>query len=164
MVIKTNYRKTIRKFERGYDEKSTRKLSDMVGFFKDKKKVEKILKKRNPVLYSVYIKEFSPINLGLTVINPGVIKKEFYFTKGHIHKKLTPEFYILLEGKGELLIQKANNSKTLKLKKGEIALIPKGYAHRLFNTGREKLKVLTIYHESSEPKYDVEFKKKFFSK
>ncbi|MCH7850755.1 MAG: hypothetical protein IH845_03885 [Nanoarchaeota archaeon] len=55
--------------------------------------------------------------MGLTVINPGVIKNEFYFTKGHIHKKLTPEFYILLDGKGELLIQKAKKSKKIKLEK-----------------------------------------------
>lgn len=158
-----NYQKTIRKFEKVYEKKSVRKLSDMKGFFKDEKAFEEILKKKNPELYSVFIKEFSPMMMGLTVINPGVVGKEFYFTKGHIHKKLTPEFYILLEGKGELLIQK-DKPKVIKLKLGEITLIPERYAHRLINTGRKKLKVLTIYHEDSKPDYKVKFKKRFFKK
>ena len=158
----TNYTSTIRKFEKNYDKKSVRKLSDMIGFFKDNKGVVDILKKKDPILYTVFIKEFSPIDLGLTVINPGAIRKEFYFTKGHVHRKKTPEFYILLEGSGNLLLQKGKNSKTIKLKKGEIALIPKGFSHRLVNTGNKKLKVLTIYHEASKPSYRVKFKKRFF--
>ncbi len=158
-----NYTSTIRKFERGFEKKSVRKLSDIVGFFKDNEEVRKILKKKDPVLYTVFIKEFSPIDLGLTVIEPGAIKKEFYFTKGHVHRKQTPEFYILLDGKGDLLIQKGK-PKTIKLKKGEITLIPKGFAHRLINTGNKKLKVLTIYHEASKPRYGVKFKKRFFKR
>ena len=158
-----NYQKTIKKFEKGYEKKSVRKLSDMKGFFKDEKAFEEILKKKDPELYSVFIKEFSPMMMGLTVINPGVVSREFYFTKGHVHKKLTPEFYILLEGKGELLIQK-NKPKVIRLKLGEIALIPERYAHRLINTGKKKLKVLTIYHEDSKPDYKVKFKKRFFKK
>ena len=50
------------------------------------------------------------------------------------------------------------------MKKGKIALIPEGYAHRLVNTGNKKLKVLTIYHEDSKPSYNVKFKKRFFRK
>ena len=164
-MVNLNYKKTIRKFEKEYDKKSTRKLSDMIGFFRDEKAVQEILKKKDPVLYNVYIKEFSPIDMGLTVINPGTVKKEFYFTKGHIHGKQTPEFYILLEGKGKLLIQKTNSKPNpIKLNKGEIELIPKGYAHRLVNIGTQKLKVLTIYHEDSKPNYKVKFKKRFFKK
>lgn len=158
-----NYNKTIRKFEKSYDKKSIRKLSDMSGFFKNKKEVNKILEKKDIELYNVYIKEFSPINIGLTVINPGTIGKEYYFTKGHVHANKTPEFYILLEGKGKLLIQKSK-PKIINLKKGKIALIPESYAHRLINTGKNKLKVLTIYHEESKPKYGIKFKKTFLKK
>lgn len=158
-----DYKKTIQKFEKKFDKKSTRKLSDMSKFFKDQKEVQKILNKKDLVLYEVFIREFSPIMLGLTVINPGTIGKELYFTKGHVHKKLTPEFYILLEGSGKLLIQKKNSKpKTIKMKKGEIVLIPEKYAHRLVNVGKTKLKVLTIYHEDSKPDYKIKFLKRFF--
>lgn len=160
-----DYSKTIKKFEKGFEKISTRKLSEMSGFFKDEKSFQEILKKKDPEVYNVYIKEFSPIDMGLTVIKPGRVGKEFYFTKGHIHRNETPEFYILLDGKGELLIQKSRfGAKTIKLKKGEITLIPEGYAHRLINSGRKKLKVLTIYHENSKPDYNVKFKRRFFRK
>ena len=158
-----SYNKTIKEFEKKFDKKSTRNLKDLIGFFKDNKSVNKILEKKNPVIYEVFIKEFSPIDLGLTVVNPGNINGEFFFTKGHIHKKKIPEFYILLDGKGVLLLKKRlGKGKSCNLKKGKIALIPKGYAHRIANTGKTKLKVLTIYHEDSQPDYSVVFKKRFF--
>ena len=61
---------------------------------------------------------------------------------------------------GSLVLQKADKSKEVKLKKGKIALIPEGWAHRLTNTGRKKLKVLTIYHVNSKPDYNLKFKKR----
>ncbi len=162
--MKKEYKKTIREFEHDYDRKIKRKLSDVKNFFKNKKDVEELLQKKNPIIYEVFIKEFSPVYLGLTVINPGSIKKEYFHTKGHIHKAKTPEFYILIEGKGELLIQKRGKLKTIHLQQGKITLIPEGYAHRLINTGRKKMKTLTIYHQKSRPSYKVKFKKIFLRK
>ncbi|MEK6898400.1 MAG: glucose-6-phosphate isomerase family protein [Nanoarchaeota archaeon] len=156
-----NYKKTIGKIEE-YGEKKTRKLSDLKDNFKDKKELREILEKRNPVIYETFTKSFSPINLTLTVVNPGDFHGEFYLTKGHVHKKKTPEFYVLLEGSGNLFIQKGIIIKTIEMKKGEIALIPQGYAHRIINTGKNKLKVLSIYHENSMPDYNVKFKRRFF--
>ena len=153
-----NYTQTIKQFERNPDKKGAVRLNDMLNSYK-----RPIKSQDNPIIYKTFVKSFSPMQLGLTVINSGAINKEFYMTRGHIHKKPTPEFYILLEGSGLLLIQKGK-PKIIKLKKGEIALIPENYAHRLINTGNKKLKVLTIYHEDSQPNYKVKFKKRFFKK
>ena len=154
-----SYMSTIKAFEKNYDKKQIVAFQDMQN------KYCKIISiKENPIIYQVFIKKFSPMQLGLTIINSGAINNEFYMTKGHIHDKKTPEFYILLEGKGILLIQKENKSKTINLKKGEITLIPAGYAHRLINIGDKKLKALTIYHEDSKPNYNIEFKKRFFKR
>ena len=117
---------------------------------------------KNKVIYETFTDKFSPINLTLTVISSGTIGKEYFFTKGHIHRKKVPEFYISLEGKGKLLMQKQSKVKVIDLKKGEIALIPVGYGHRLINTGNKKLKVLTIYDQESKPDYHIKFKKRFF--
>ena len=155
----TDYGKTIRNFEK--EKSKPRKLKDLEGYFKDKEEFEKGSK--SDVIYETFTKSFSPINLTLTVIKPGKLGKEFYMTKGHVHGKKTPEFYILLEGKGALLIQKGK-PKTINLKKGEIALIPEGFGHRLINTGKKELKVLTIYHEDSRPNYKIKFKKRFFGR
>lgn len=157
-----NYKKTIRDFEKK-GEKGVRTLKDLENYFLDKKAVQETLKKKNKTIYELFTKEFSPIKLTLTEVLPGVIGKEYYLTKGHVHARKIPEFYVLLEGKGILLIQKGK-PREIKLKKGEIALIPEGYAHRLVNTGNKKLKVLTIYHEDSKPDYKIRFKKRFFKK
>ena len=158
-----NYLKTIRKFEKHKSRK--RRFKDVAKWYSDKKAVEKELKKnKNNVIYKTFTEEDSPMDLTLTVIHPGVVGKEYYMTKGHIHGANNPEFYILLEGNGKLLIQSRSEVKVITLKKGKITLIPKGYAHRLVNVGRKKLKVLTIYSENSRPNYNVKFKKRFFRK
>ena len=152
-----NYKKTIKELENNYDKKEVIKLKDMKDRFRDKYDFG-----GDSVIYEVYIRILPPIQLGLTEINPGRVNKEFYMTRGHVHLKKTPEFYILLEGNGILLMQNSNNVKSFKLKKGEITLIPEGYAHRLINTGNKKLKALTIYQGDSMPNYNIKLKKRFF--
>ncbi|MDO8508275.1 MAG: glucose-6-phosphate isomerase family protein [Nanoarchaeota archaeon] len=154
-----NYTSTIKNLEKNYDKKVVVTLQDLEKNFKNPQN-----SKDNPIIYEVLIKKQSPINIGLTVLNPGAINKEFYMTRGHIHQKPTPEFYILLDGKGLLLLQKSSIIKKIILKKGKITLIPPHYAHRLINIGEIKLKVLTIYDESSMPNYKIKFKKRFFKK
>ena len=158
-----NYLKTIRKFEK--HESRKRRFKDVAKWYSNKKAVDKELKKnRNKVIYETFTEKDSPMDLTLTVIHQGVVGKEYYMTKGHIHGANNPEFYILLDGSGKLLIQNRSEVKTIVLKKGKIALIPRGYAHRLVNVGKKKLKVLTIYSENSRPNYNVKFKKRFFRK
>ncbi|MFH1290774.1 MAG: glucose-6-phosphate isomerase family protein [Nanoarchaeota archaeon] len=147
-----NYTKTVRELEKDHDKKKTVKVQDVFPSSKENKKI-----------YEVFIKNYSPMNFALTILNPGTVKKEFYMTKGHVHKTKMQEFYILLEGKGKLILQKGP-LKEINLKKKELNLVPSGFAHRLINTGKTKLKVLTIYHEDSEPQYGVKFKKRFFKK
>ncbi|MCH8945644.1 MAG: cupin domain-containing protein [Nanoarchaeota archaeon] len=157
----SDYKKTIRKFEKL--KSKSRKLKDVIQWYSDKKVFEKELKKKkNKIIYETFTDKFSPINLTLTVVHPGTVGKEYYMTKGHIHRKKVPEFYISLEGKGKLLMQKQSKVKVIDLKKGEIALIPVGYGHRLINTGNKKLKVLTIYDQESKPDYHIKFKRRFF--
>ncbi len=154
-----NIKNTIKNFEKNFDRRIEVKLENMKNSFKNISNIEE-----NPIIYEVFIKKYSPINLGLTVLNSGTINGEYYMTRGHIHKKSTPEFYILLEGKGILFLQNRDKTKTIKLKKNKITLIPESYAHRLINAGNEKLKTLTIYDETSMPNYKVGFKKRFFRK
>ncbi len=160
-----SYTKTVNSYEKKYENKGARKLSDLKGYFSDKKSYDEMLAKKDIVVYETFTKSDSPMKYTLTVVNPGRVGKEFFMTKGHIHGNKTEEFYILLEGKGKLLLQnKSGKVKVIDLKKGEIALIEKGFAHRLVNTGLKKLKVHTIYHEDSKPNYSVKFKRIFKKK
>jgi glucose-6-phosphate isomerase len=123
-----------------------------------------MLLKKDAVVYETFTKSDSPMKYTLTVVHPGTVGKEFFMTKGHVHGNKTEEFYILLEGKGKLVLQKAGKVRVVDLKKGKIALIKPGEAHRLVNTGNKDLKVHTIYHEDSRPNYSVKFRKIFMKK
>jgi len=144
--------------EKRPDEIHKRTLKDIKTYFQDTNKVKQILKKNNPILYKVYIRH-GLLDYGLTVINKGNISNEFYFTKGHKHKNQSEELYYLLEGTGYLMIKK-KQTKLIKLKGKHI--VPKGYAHRLINTGNSKLKVLTVYDPKAKHDYKIKFDKRIF--
>ena len=152
------YEKTIRDFEKNYDKRYVVKLKELKNIFKNTQESNE-----NSVIYEVFRKNFSPIGFGLTILNAGTVKDEFFMTKGHVHRKKIPEFYILLEGEGILLLQK-RKIRVIKLKRGEVNLVPGDYAHRLINTGKNKMKVLTIYDENSKPDYNIKFKRRLFRK
>jgi glucose-6-phosphate isomerase len=159
-IIKFN--KISKNLEKKYDKKITRTLKDMKNYY-DKNEVKKILKKRNPIIYQVFIKKIGKLSSGLTVINPGSIGKEYYFTKGHKHKKPSPELYILTEGKGRLITQN-KTCKIITLNKNKVFTVPKTSAHRLVNIGNKKLKVLTIYETDTGHDYNIKFKKRLLKK
>ena len=138
-----NYKKTIRDFEKEKGKK--RRLKDLKKYFSKETYDKELKEKGNRVIYETFTKEFSPINLTLTNVFPGTISGEFDFTKGHVHGREVPEFYVLLDGKGKLYLQKGKKINVINLKKGEFAYIPENWAHRLINTGRVVMKVLTIY-------------------
>jgi glucose-6-phosphate isomerase len=141
-----------------YDEITVRKYKDMEDVFKVK------LPKGNPILYKVYIKEYGDFLEGLTVINPGTVGKEYYMTRGHRHVKPMAEIYILISGKGKLLIQEGTKVKTIDMKKNVLYHVPATSGHRLVNTGPKPLEVMTIYGKNSGHDYKYKFKKSIFKK
>lgn len=132
------------------DKKIVRKYADMKDKFKLKIK-------GNPLLYTVYIKDFKSFETGLTVIESGKIGKEYFMTKGHKHKIPVEEIYILIEGSGKLLIKEKNKVKEIIMKKNKIYLIPAKSGHRIINTGRNRLEVFTIYSKNAGHDYDFKF-------
>lgn len=149
MGIEINF-KSLKKF---YDKKVIRKLKDM----KDKYKNPKV--RGNPLIYTVYIKDFDRFEAGLTVIELGSVNKEYYMTKGHRHKKPRKELYLLIKGKGKLMIQD-KKIEIIDLKKNKIYIVPGKAGHRLINLGNKKLEVLTIYSKDSGHDYNFKFKKR----
>lgn len=135
-----------------YDRIMVRKYKDMEKMFQTK------LEKGNPEIYKVYIKDFGDFETGLTVINKGDINGEFYMTKGHRHKKNWGEMYILISGSGKLMIQENNKIKVMELKKNKIYNISGKTGHRLINTGKTELQVLTIYSKGAGHDYGFRFK------
>lgn len=151
--------------EKDHEKIAVRKLKDMKGSYLNQKAVKKMLSKSNPVLYKVFIKKITKeLEFGLTVINSGNIAGEYYMTKGHVHIKPSAEVYALLEGKGKLVMQNSREAKVMELKKDRMFIVPEHYSHRLVNSGRGKLKVLTIYESNTGHNYNVKFRKRVFNR
>ncbi|MCK4997420.1 cupin domain-containing protein [Candidatus Pacearchaeota archaeon] len=134
-----------------------RKYSEMKDSYKEE------LSSGNPIIYKVYIKDYGDFEEGLTVINPGVIGKEYFMTKGHRHKKVAPEIYILIKGRGKLIIQD-KTTKIIDMKKYIFYHIPGTSGHRLVNIGKTPLEVLTIYGKNAGHDYSFKFKKSILKK
>ena len=133
-----------------YDKKIVRKYRDMKERFKFEIK-------GNPIIYMVYIKDFKSFETGLTVIESGKVGEEYFMTKGHRHKNPVEEIYILIEGRGKLLIKEKNKVKKINMRKGKIYFIPSKSGHRLINVGKNCLEVFTIYSKNGGHDYGFKF-------
>lgn len=123
-----------------------RTISDLEGVFED----EAALSEMNPdeVIYEVEIHQ--PVGeiegglyFGTSYINPGKVGNEYFMTKGHFHaKRDRGEYYWGIAGKGLLLLMDEHRNTWAEIvKKGSLHYIPGYIAHRLINTGQERLVV-----------------------
>nr|4LUM_A Chain A, Glucose-6-phosphate isomerase [Pyrococcus furiosus DSM 3638]4LUM_B Chain B, Glucose-6-phosphate isomerase [Pyrococcus furiosus DSM 3638] len=141
-------------FETGIIEgakKSVRRLSDMEGYFVDERAWKELVEKEDPVVYEVYAVEQEEkegdLNFATTVLYPGKVGKEFFFTKGHFHAKLDrAEVYVALKGKGGMLLQTPEgDAKWISMEPGTVVYVPVYWAHRTVNIGDEPFIFLAIY-------------------
>ncbi|MEM1588929.1 MAG: glucose-6-phosphate isomerase [Candidatus Bathyarchaeia archaeon] len=152
-----------------FKDKRQVKLSDLRDFFYDREAIDKILNKEDPVVYEVF--EYpqpevdGQINFGVTVLYPGKIGNEYFFTKGHYHtKETTAELYVGLKGEGIMLMQtKDGQSSTLPIKPGHVVYVPPFWAHRTINVGKKKLTFFFAYPSDSGHDYGT-IKEKGFMK
>ncbi|WP_457754538.1 glucose-6-phosphate isomerase [Thermococcus sp.] len=159
-------------FETGIIEnakKLVRKLSDMKGYFLDEQAWKELVEKEDPVVYEVYAVEQEEkdgdLNFATTVLYPGKVGKEFFFTKGHYHAKADrAEIYFALRGKGGMLLQTPEgDAKFIEMESGTIVYVPPYWAHRTINTGDEPFIFLAIYPADAGHDYGT-IKEKGFSK
>ncbi|MEM2455004.1 MAG: glucose-6-phosphate isomerase family protein [Candidatus Bathyarchaeia archaeon] len=150
-----------------YKSKVERYLSDMREYFIDKQTVGGILSSgRNPLIYVVYEinREFQgELNVGCTIIYPGKIGDEYYFTKGHFHKNsLASEVYIGISGEGLILMQDKEGAFTVgEIEPGTIVYIPPGFAHRSVNTGKTEFVFIAVYPSDAGHDYETIMKTGF---
>jgi len=136
-------------------------LSDLSSYFQDEKLVEEMLSRgENPKIYEVYeIPQPATeglLNVGCTILHPGKIGSEYYFTKGHFHhKESTSEVYVGVEGEGLILIQdRKGEVVSIEIKPDFVVYIPPNTAHRSVNTGGRRLVFLAVYPSDSGHDYE----------
>jgi len=144
-----------------YMEKVERRLSDLSNYFQDEKFVKEMLfKGEDPMIYETYETPQPAVdgllNVGCTIVHPGKIGGEYYFTKGHFHRKdSTSEVYIGMEGEGLVLIEnRSGETVSVAIKPDVLVYIPPNTAHRTINTGAGRLVLLAVYPSDSGHDYE----------
>lgn len=130
---------------------TVRRVSDLKGIFEDEQARLAIDPERIVYRVQAYfpVSEGTPGGLfwGNTVIEPGVVGKEYFMTKGHWHAlRDRGEYYITVGGEGALILMDEGR-KTWRedMRKGSVHYIPSHVAHRVANTGSEPLAFLACW-------------------
>jgi glucose-6-phosphate isomerase len=145
------------------------RLSELKDYFSDPAAANKILSSgRDPVVYEYYEyvvdESAGHLSLGLTIIYPGKVGKEYFMTRGHFHLKPAAEFYYGIRGRGMLLIQSEDGrAEYVELRPGVIGYVPPGWGHRTINTGRGKFVFFFAYPSDAGHDYGI-VKEKGFAK
>lgn len=120
----------------------TRTLSDLHGLYSDYQSYSKALANGDPVVYRVYEiqvpEEEGHLLSCTTVIYPGKVGSEYFFTKGHFHvREDRAEIYTCLQGEGYLLMTtRSGEAKSVVMKPGTSVYIPPHWSHRTLNSGK----------------------------
>lgn len=139
-----------------------RRLSDLRGCFADPGAYAMAAAKDDPVVYSVCSVNCAtgPGDLcyGVGRLMPGTIGREYFLTKGHMHKwREAAELYIGLSGEGMMLLEdfRTGESSMVALLPNHAVYVPGHTAHRTVNTGTTPLTYLGVYPAAAGHDYSV---------
>ena len=134
------------------DNHIQRHLSAMKGQFCDVHAYETLLKKQDQLIYEVYEihrpEAAGELLMGISVVHPGRVGKEFFMTKGHFHNvRDTAETYYVLKGEGFMVMETAEGDWAVEpLSPGKVLYVPPWWAHRSVCTScQEDLVTFFVY-------------------
>ena len=141
-------------------ETGKRYLSQMKGMFAD----EEALRKKIEAEGDSLIYEFHGLPLpetpgdfafGCSILNPGKIGNEYYFTKGHFHTLIeTGEVYYCLKGHGYMLLENPEGDwSAQEMTAGQAVYVPPRYAHRSINVSPDE-KLITFFVYRADAGHD----------
>lgn len=149
--IKTGFSKTA--------ETTKRYLSQMKDMFCDTGAAEEMLKKEDVLVYEFHElgcpERAGDLAFGTTILYPGQVGNEYFMTKGHFHTILeTAEVYWTMSGEGYMVMENPEGD-TLeeRLTPGQAVYVPRSYAHRTVNTGKEPLVLFYVFQADAGHDY-----------
>ena len=125
-------------------ETGKRYLSQMSGMFADEAALQAKIAEKDEIIYEFHglpVPEHEgDLAFGCSIVNPGKVGDEYYFTKGHFHTILeTGEVYYCLKGHGYMLMENPEGDwSAQELRPGEAVYVPKRYAHRSINVSSDE--------------------------
>lgn len=126
-------------------ETTKRHLSQMKNMFCDTDAYNALLANGDPLVYEFHElgcpERPGDLAFGTTILYPGKVGEEYFFTKGHFHTILaTAEVYYTLNGEGYMVMENPEGDCVeMPLVKGQAVYVPRRYAHRTVNTGKDPL-------------------------
>ncbi len=127
-----------------YDNHIERTLSSLEGQFADTSAYRTMLAKHDTLIYEVYEVKRPEVSgellMGISIVHPGKVGKEFFMTKGHFHTVLeTAEVYMCLKGEGVMVMETPEGEAAVEtLSPGRVLYVPPRWAHRSVCTARQE--------------------------
>ncbi len=126
------------------DNHIERRLSALRGQFDDQEAYSQMLAEDDRLIYEVYEIARPQIEgelmMGISIVHPGKVGREFYMTKGHFHSVLeTSEIYYCLRGEGFMVMETPEGNTSVEaLIPGKVLYVPPCWAHRSVCTSRQE--------------------------
>ncbi|HOV07461.1 MAG TPA: glucose-6-phosphate isomerase family protein [Anaerolineaceae bacterium] len=127
-----------------FDHHLIRRLSALKGQCLDNQAYETMLAAEDRLVYEVYeIKRpevAGEILMGISIVHPGKVGREYFMTKGHFHTVIdTAEVYYCLRGEGFMVMETPEGDTAVEpLSPGKVLYVPPRWAHRSVCTGRQE--------------------------
>ncbi len=126
------------------DNHIRRNLSALRGQFLDQETYNQMLSTDDQLVYEVYEVRRPEVQgemlMGVSIVHPGKVGKEFFMTKGHFHSILdTAEVYYCLRGEGYMVMETPEGDTSVEpLSPGKVLYVPPRWAHRSVCTSRQE--------------------------
>jgi glucose-6-phosphate isomerase, archaeal len=124
------------------DNHIERRLSALRGQFDDQETYNRMLAEGDRLIYEVYEiarpQVVGELMMGISIVHPGKVGREFFMTKGHFHSVLeTCEIYQCLRGEGYMVMETPEGEACVEaLAPGKVLYVPPRWAHRSVCTSR----------------------------
>ena len=126
------------------DNHIERRLSALRGQFDDLETYDQMLAEGDRLIYEVYEiarpQVEGELMMGISIVHPGKVGREFFMTKGHFHSILeTSEIYYCLRGEGYMVMETPEGDACVEaLAPGKVLYVPPRWAHRSVCTSRQE--------------------------
>ena len=126
------------------DNHIERRLSALRGQFDDPETYDQMLAEGDRLIYEVYEiarpQMEGELMMGISIVHPGKVGREFFMTKGHFHSILeTSEIYYCLRGEGYMVMETPEGDACVEaLAPGKVLYVPPRWAHRSVCTSRQE--------------------------
>lgn len=125
------------------DHHIERRLSALRGQFLDQEAYNTMLSTGDQLMYEVYEIKRPEVEgellMGISIVHPGKVGREFFMTKGHFHTVIdTAEVYYCLKGEGYMVMETPEGETSVEpLSPGKVVYVPPRWAHRSVCTSRQ---------------------------